>query len=108
VPIVQTFITTNKFPNVRRNMTPALRERLDELLDDIALYAKAYAPIDTGELRASIHKTTSGVTATAKHASYQEYGTYKMQAQPFMRPAISTVMPGAPRYFGGLGARLLD
>lgn len=108
MPIVQTFITTNKFPNVRRNMTPALAERTDELLDDIVLYAKAYAAVDTGEMRDKIEKTASGVAARAKHSSYNEWGTYKMQAQPFMRPAISTVMPGAPRYFGGLGARLLD
>lgn len=54
--------------------------------------AKRRAPVDTGFLRASgsSNKTTGGaeVVFTANYAYYQEFGTSKMPAQPFVRPTI--------------------
>jgi len=55
--------------------------------------AKQKAPVDTGNLRASINKppaTPSGVEviSPAEYSVYQEMGTYKMAAHPYMRPAL--------------------
>lgn len=54
--------------------------------------AKSLAPVDTGALRASISKRTDGnvchVGTNVEYAPYQEYGTYKMKAQPFLIPAL--------------------
>lgn len=59
----------------------------------IAVQAQINAPVDTGELRGSIHVETtpdsSQVVASAKHAIFVEMGTYKMPARPFMRDAIN-------------------
>jgi len=59
--------------------------------------AKRFAPVDTGLLRSSIHQEYPGGDILAQiailemdcnYAIYQELGTYKMAAQPFMTPAI--------------------
>ncbi|HYG66098.1 MAG TPA: HK97-gp10 family putative phage morphogenesis protein [Anaeromyxobacteraceae bacterium] len=58
----------------------------------VAREAKALAPVDTGRLRASIEalregRTSAVVVARAPYAAFVEYGTRRMAAQPFMRPA---------------------
>lgn len=82
--------------------------------------AKMLAPVDTGRLRGSIH-TVSGmgqktnpkneareiakpdkafethVGTTVEYGPYQEYGTVKTNAQPFLRPALDMVRGKAPQ-----------
>lgn len=82
----------------------ALREVAAQMRDD----AKAFCPVDTGSLRASIrvqayvkpkaHFYNVGVSAggyvtnpksgmKVNYASHVEFGTSRQRAQPFMRPA---------------------
>jgi HK97 gp10 family phage protein len=82
--------------------------------------AKELSPYDTGRLKGSIH-TVSGmgqktnpkndareiskpdkafethVGTTVEYAPYQEYGTVKTNAQPFLRPALDMVRGKAPQ-----------
>lgn len=63
---------------------------------DIEAHAKARAPVDTGFLRSSIKMEPVEplhyrVVAYANYAIYQEFGTTRMPAQPFMRPALELV-----------------
>jgi HK97 gp10 family phage protein len=60
--------------------------------------AKRLAPVDTGYLRESIHVMPLGFSGyrfggkvydTVEYAPHQEYGTVKMRARPFMRPAYN-------------------
>ena len=61
-----------------------------------ALQRKAMtaAPVDTGNLKRSVDLeiTDGGLTATVEpteeYASYVEYGTRFMNAQPYMRPSL--------------------
>ncbi len=61
--------------------------------------AKMMAAVDTGAMRSSIHHeiTNGGYTAvigpSVYYALFQEYGTHKMGAQPFMGPATAAVEP---------------
>lgn len=55
--------------------------------------AVAAAPVDTGRLRQSIGLQKRGeghyrVGTNVEYAPYVEYGTRRMAAQPFMRPAL--------------------
>jgi len=55
--------------------------------------AKQKAPVDTGFLRSAIQmspptQTHVDVVAHASYSAYQELGTSRMKAQPFMRPAL--------------------
>lgn len=55
-------------------------------------YAKDKAPFDTGRLLNSISHAVDDDTVyigtNVEYAPYQEMGTYKMKAQPFLRPAL--------------------
>jgi HK97 gp10 family phage protein len=56
--------------------------------------AKGMAPVRTGALRGSISSSAAGLTAIVfagvHYAPYVEFGTYKMAAQPYMAPALSS------------------
>jgi HK97 gp10 family phage protein len=51
--------------------------------------AKEIVPVDTGALRDSISAGPDYLAADMPYASFVEYGTEKMDAQPFMTPAIN-------------------
>ena len=67
---------------------------------DVETAAKRLAPVDTGRLKGSITHvmgTENGeqvayVGSNVEYAIYQELGTYKMGAQPYLRPALQSVM----------------
>ena len=77
---------------VRRGAVKATKDTISEAVD----IAKRLVRVDTGELRESIEatpvsETYDGVSASfgtdKPHALPNELGTYKMSAQPFLRPA---------------------
>ena len=69
------------------------RERALEIIGGKAeTYAKQLAPVDTGRLRNSIthqqyNEDTEIIGTNVEYAPYQEFGTSRMAAQPFLRPA---------------------
>jgi HK97 gp10 family phage protein len=78
------------------NAAVASAKKLDSL-DKAALLvtrsAKMKAAVDTGFMRGAIQPVRvsyweADVVAHADYSIYQEVGTYKMEAQPFMRPAL--------------------
>lgn len=64
-----------------------------EMAEIVAEFARQYVPVDTGELQDSIEAVQDGmgahVEAGTDHALPIEFGTSRMAAQPFMRPAVS-------------------
>ncbi|MBC7128399.1 MAG: HK97 gp10 family phage protein [Thermoplasmatales archaeon] len=72
-------------------------ENIDALLKEVAFFiekeAKRICPVDTGRLRSSIttekiDKLAYAVGTNVEYAPYVEFGTYKMMAQPYLRPAM--------------------
>lgn len=68
---------------------------VDDLMEGalvIAIEAENNCPVDTGFLRSTVFVQQAGedveIGFTAEYASYVEFGTYKMAAQPFLRPAF--------------------
>lgn len=63
----------------------------DLVSQDIQFGAQSRAAVDTGAMRDNIERTTAGgrftVIALVDYASFVEYGTRYMAAQPFMTPA---------------------
>jgi len=68
----------------------AAREATDALADEVVGLARAYVPVDTGNLQASIQKGEGGVYSDVEYAPFVEYGTSDTPAQPFMRPAADS------------------
>lgn len=86
-----------------------------KLVTKVTALAKTGAPVDTGQLRGSIMGKVVGkeyghqegpqlsvapkkfegyVGSALLHAIYNEFGTRRMPAQPFLRPAVNSVANG--------------
>lgn len=69
---------------------------------DVETEAKRLCPVATGRLRGSITHVmgvenggqVAYVGSNVEYAIYQELGTYKMGARPYLRPALQSVMGG--------------
>lgn len=71
--------------------------RVSELPLAMGVDAEALSPVRTGELKLSIHvaeigrgiwRISAGTGLPDGRAVYQELGTSKMRAQPYIRPAV--------------------
>lgn len=78
---------------------------------DIEADAKVLAPVDTGNLKNSISSEASGLTAevsaSTAYSDYVEYGTSRMNAQPYMGPAFDARVPGLEKALGQIGEKIL-
>lgn len=68
-------------------------EAVQETASDVRDLAKTLAPVRTGRLRKSIgkRKTRRGAAAVGTDVEYgvfQEFGTRKMSARPYLTPAL--------------------
>ena len=93
---VAIYIDTKELERIAGN----LETNADEIIRGIAFeaegYAKGYAPYDTGALMSSIHTINMGnawrrIQPEVHYAIYQELGTWKMAAHPFLTPAIEGI-----------------
>ncbi|MBS7646145.1 HK97 gp10 family phage protein [Candidatus Bathyarchaeota archaeon] len=70
----------------------ALSEELDRVASGIEATAKQLVPIRTGYLWSTIFHRIEGLTArvgaAAHYAAYVEFGTSRMAARPYLRPAL--------------------
>lgn len=71
----------------------AQQDGLDAGARIVETHAKVYCPVDTGTLRNSImvDEVTPDKAVIAPHTDYAEhveFGTSRMAAQPYMRPAL--------------------
>ena len=76
----------------------AAAEAMETTLAKTQVRAQSNAPVRTGFLKSNIHvepveKKTDQVIGTVKsdadYSSFVEFGTFKMSAEPFMRPAFT-------------------
>ena len=78
-----------------QNVLDALKSAIETSLEAVGLAAEGYAkgacPVDTGTLRDSITHTVDGndayIGTNVEYAPYVEFGTSRMKAQEFLRPA---------------------
>lgn len=86
---------------------------IDSVLADAAAMAKSLAPVDTGALRNDITFKPAVISGgglvgsfgaySIVYAIYQELGTWKMAARPYLRPAADAVFPSLLSRIGRLG-----
>jgi HK97 gp10 family phage protein len=82
-------LTAQLYAIADADYVPALAKGVEQ---EILPEMRALTPVDTGNLRDSEHVevTENSVTLVAgtDYALFVEFGTSKMSAQPYMRPAI--------------------
>jgi HK97 gp10 family phage protein len=94
-------VTVQGSDELRRNLArlaggqrrQAQRDGLDAGARVVETYAKTLVPVDTGTLKNSIQvdEVTDRMAEIAPHTDYAEhveFGTSRMAAQPYMRPAL--------------------
>ena len=69
---------------------------VQEIARDVLTEAQRTVAVDTGALRESgivtkIDEQTADVAFLTDHAAFVEFGTYKMDPQPFLRPAVDKI-----------------
>jgi HK97 gp10 family phage protein len=90
-------LDTTVLDRITTEMKPRAAKIVSNYGNMVALTASKNAPVETGALRSSIvseSKMTEQLTYTVsdgvEYGVFQELGTSKMAAQPFMVPAIET------------------
>lgn len=91
-------ITRNRLPALRQGIRRQAARVVKEVVTECATRAKAFAPVDTGELRDEIHTEEQGELAadavsSVPHSIFNEFGTVKMAPQPYMAPAAEETRP---------------
>ena len=88
-------LDTRVLDKITAELKPKARTIVNEYGLIVTGDAAKFAPVDTGALRSSItseSKMTGDMTFTVsdgvEYGVYQEFGTSRMSAQPFMIPAI--------------------
>jgi HK97 gp10 family phage protein len=94
---VVTRIDLSGLERLTKEMEPRAEKVLDLAAQEVAAYAARNAPVDTGALKNSIHvepeheRLTRIIADQVTYGIFQELGTYKMAAHPFMTPAVEAV-----------------
>jgi HK97 gp10 family phage protein len=95
IKLTKEFDRLPKLPaEVRRRLSLVVRKTAK----DVEARAKVRAPVDTGALKGSIQarpvdELTSEVVVGQEYGIYQEFGTVRMPARPYLRPAVEEVAP---------------
>lgn len=80
---------------VLSNMELATKAGLTAAAMVVQGQAVLLCPVDTGRLRQSINyrvsNTEAAIGTNVEYAPYVEFGTKRMKAQPFLRPALDDV-----------------
>ena len=80
------------------NVMEGTRTSLDQIGNDLVDEMQATCPVDTGNLQSNIHAEIEGddlnVASDAEYSGFVEYGTWKMEPQPFFGPAIDKIKNG--------------
>lgn len=96
-------INFDYFPELLRRVETVSKEGSRRMAEDVLADARTRAPYLTGELRGSGHVVYSPdgaqVVFDSDHALYVEFGTYKMAAQPYLRPACLAAESRAASYY---------
>lgn len=92
-------IVSNRLPQMPAAIHAAVVAEVSRAAFEIEAGAKAKSPVRTGTLRRSIHSVFEAgglrgiVGPSVLYGKFVEFGTRRMGARPFMRPAAEAQMP---------------
>lgn len=92
-------VTFDKFRKIAAALPGQTRAVVRKASFDVEGQAKNRVPVDTGALKNSIstefedNGLTGIIAPHMEYATFVEFGTKRMSAQPYMTPAAEAVMP---------------
>ena len=92
-------VTFDRFPEIAATMPERTSQVVRKAAFDIEGQAKNRVPVDTGALKNSISTEfedgglTGIIAPHMEYATFVEFGTKRMSAQPYMLPAAEAVAP---------------
>lgn len=92
-------IVSNRLPQIAAAIRPAVSAEVKKAGLAIQAKAQGAAPVLTGTLRRSIttqfpSDLSAVVGPSVLYGKFVEFGTRRMGARPYMRPAAESVLPG--------------
>lgn len=95
---VHTTLDLKGLHEVQRSVAEKVAAELNSAAQSMESLAKQLAPVDTGFMRDHVSQTKTAdandlsavVESAADYSLYVEYGTVKMDAQPFFTPAFES------------------
>lgn len=99
-------MTPEEFSSYLSTVLNNCEDQVQSVIDKAAAVCEAEAkqdcPVDTGNLRGSIHtekgKLEDLVGTDVEYAVYVEFGTRKMRAQPYMQPGADAAYQRLPEF----------
>ena len=85
-----------RLEDIERGMRRGAEVGRKRATEALAAKVRELAPVDTGHLRSTVTATDDGVIVSAMYAAWVEFGTVRIVARPFVRPAVAMVAPGIP------------
>jgi HK97 gp10 family phage protein len=104
------YVVFNRLPAIMAAVEVQARRAPIATAEEVAVRARANAPVDTGYLQGSIaavpvNQHMAEVRVGAPYGGYVEFGTSKMAAQPFLSPALGGAAESMlQKIAGALGA----
>lgn len=92
-------VTFNRFPEIAAALPGQTQAVVRKASFDVEGQAKNRVPVDTGALKNSISTEfedgglTGIIAPHMEYATFVEFGTRRMSAQPYMTPAAEVVKP---------------
>lgn len=91
-------ISQNKLAGLSATLQSALAKVVETTAFEISEEAKLRAPVDTGNLRASISSESAGLSGSisvgADYGAAVEFGGVYTSPQPYLTPAVSEAKDG--------------
>jgi len=100
-------VASDRFAELDAQVQRQVADVLEEGAREVARAAQASAPVLTGSLRGSIEAVPVGTLRArtlvgVRYGVFQELGTAKMSANPYLRPALDRVWPRVLQNLEGL------
>lgn len=93
-------VVSNRLPAMPALIHSAVVDEVKKATFQVEAKAKEKVPVKTGTLRRSIHSVFENgglrgiVGPSVLYGKFVEFGTRRMGARPYMRPAAEQVLPG--------------
>ena len=102
---VDVVVEFNHFGTYAGTLDALVNRVLDAGVKTTLATSQGLARVDTGRMRSDVSISGGGdsrtMTWNAEYAIYNEFGTYKMSAQPFVRPGADAGLAAMQAEMGG-------